>query len=184
MATLPKRVYWDACSWIALIQQEKIQKDGKLIEDRELLCRAVIEMAKDNKLEILTSSFCLAEVCKNRDVRDQVPDKIAAFFENDYILLVALDTFVGVRARALMLGGYAGLKPPDACHLATAAISNVDEMHTFDGALLNLDGKIDKADGTKLKICKPEAGAPLPLFGFLREEESKQVEPDKPDDKE
>jgi predicted nucleic acid-binding protein len=168
MATLPKRVYWDACSWIALIQKEKIYENGKL-EDREMLCRAVVEAAKQNKLEIVTSAFCLAEVCKNKDVRDQSPDKIAAFFENDYLLLVALDTFVGVRARELMLGGYAGLKPPDACHVATAVISNVDEMHTFDGALLKLDEKIDKADGTKLRIFKPRTEGSAPLFEWVEE---------------
>jgi len=167
MANLPKRVYWDACSWIALIQKEKIHHGGKLIEDREMLCRTVIETAKQGKLEILTSTFCLAEVCKNKDILDQSPDKIAAYFENDYLLLVALDTFVGVRARALMLGRYKGLKPPDACHVATAALSNVHEMHTFDGALIDLSGQVDKIDGTKLTICKPDSGEPSPLFGFF-----------------
>src|SRR5258708_23468743 len=129
MASLPKRVYWDACSWIGLIQKEKIyDEDGKVVEDRELMCRTVIEAAKQNKFEIVTSSFSLAEVCKNKDVRDQSPDKIAAYFENDYVLLVALDRFVVERARALMLGGYTGLKPPDACHVATAAIAHVDQI--------------------------------------------------------
>jgi len=33
-------------------------------------------------------------------------------------------------------------------------------MHSFDGRLLDLDGLLDKADGTKLKICKPNSGVP------------------------
>jgi hypothetical protein len=38
-------------------------------------------------------------------------------------------------------------------------------MHTFDDRLIKLDGLIGKADGTKLKICRPDAGAPpVPLF--------------------
>lgn len=163
MASLPKRVYWDACTWIALIQKEKIQK-GSRIEDRETMCKAVIESAKRNKLEILTSAFCLAEVCKNEDLRDNSTDKIAEFFENDFILVVALDKNVGERARMLMLEGHAGLKPPDACHLATALIVNADQMHTFDQKLLDLNGLLDKSDGTKLTICKPSSDS-MPLFG-------------------
>jgi hypothetical protein len=44
-------------------------------------------------------------------------------------------------------------------------ILNVDEMHTFDDALLALDGRLDKDDGAKLKICKASAGDPTPLLG-------------------
>ena len=58
-----------------------------------------------------------------------------------------------------------GLKPPDASHLASAIIANVDEMHTFDDDLLELDGKVQRIDGTDLKICKPSMGGPaLPLL--------------------
>jgi hypothetical protein len=67
---------------------------------------------------------------------------------------------MGDRARRLMLGGYAGLKPPDAVHLATACITSVDQFHTFDDRLLALDGQIDKADGTRLVITKPAVPAP------------------------
>ena len=38
----------------------------------------------------------------------------------------------------------------------------MDEMHTFDDALLALDGRLD---GAKLKICKASAGDPTPLLG-------------------
>jgi predicted nucleic acid-binding protein len=164
MATT-KRVYWDACSWIALIQKEKISQPDGAVEDREMMCKTVIEAAKKNRLEIATSALCLAEVCKSPDVRRGSPDRIADFFESDFILIATVDTVVGHRARRLMTGGYAGLKPPDAIHIATSLILNVDEMHTFDDALLALDGRLDKDDGTKLKICKPSAGDPTPLFG-------------------
>lgn len=162
---ITKRVYWDACSWIALIQKEKITQPSGQVEDRDMMCRSVMEAAKKNRLEIVTSAFCLAEVCKNPDVRSDSPDRIADFLENDYILTTAVDTVVGHRARKLMTSGYGGLKPPDAVHVATALILNVDEMHTFDDKLLALDGRLDKDDGTKLKICKPNAGDPTPLFG-------------------
>lgn len=64
-----------------------------------------------------------------------------------------------------MMGKHSGLKPPDATHLATALIANVDEMHTFDEKLLALDGRLTKSDRTMLKICKPaHGGGQLPLF--------------------
>lgn len=38
-------------------------------------------------------------------------------------------------------------------------------MHCFDDKLLNLTDKLDRADGKKLKICKPSMGGPpLPLL--------------------
>lgn len=64
-----------------------------------------------------------------------------------------------------MLAGHPKLKPADASHLAAAIVAGVDEMHTFDGRLLALDGQLDKLDGTKLTICKPgHGGPPLPLL--------------------
>ena len=109
MATT-RRVYWDACSWISLIQKEKIQQPSGAVEDREMMCKSVIEAAKKNRLEIATSAFCLAEVCKSPDVRHEPSDRIADFFENDYILISAVDTAVGQRARKLMTGGHADFR--------------------------------------------------------------------------
>lgn len=44
MAASPKRVYWDACAWIALIQKEKIRDGhGNVTEDRETLRKSVIK---------------------------------------------------------------------------------------------------------------------------------------------
>src|SRR4051812_3696713 len=116
MASLPRRVYWDACAWIALIQREKIYKDGLLVEDREMLCRTVIESAKKGNIEIVTSALNYAEVCKNPNLRTKGEDQIASYFENDYILPIAVDRVIGEMARALMLKGFSGLKPPDAIH--------------------------------------------------------------------
>jgi predicted nucleic acid-binding protein len=171
MASLTKRVYWDACVWLALILREKIPLSGGGVEDRETMCRMVIEAAKKGSLEILTSTFCLVEVCKVPADKKATSDKVADFFENDYILLTNVDRMVAERARELM-ARHPGLKPPDAVHVATAAVSpGVEEMHSFDDRLLALNGAVDKADGTKLKICKPDAGAPpAPLLEAIHGE--------------
>jgi predicted nucleic acid-binding protein len=102
-------------------------------------------------------------VCKNKDLSTSDPKKIAAFFENDYILVVSLDRNVGEKARELMMAGIPKLKPQDACHLATALlVPDTVELHTFDEKLLDLNGKLMKADGSPLRICWPDAGGPPP----------------------
>ena len=166
MAATPKRVYWDACAWIAVIQDEKVKLSDGSLENRAAMGRAVIADATKGKAEIFTSAFCLIEVCKNKDLKAGKNDeKIAAFFENDYIVIVNVDRYTGETGRKLMLSGISKLKPADASHLAAATVINADEMHTFDDRLLDLDGVLDKADGTKLRICKPSMGGPgLPLW--------------------
>lgn len=165
-----RRVVWDACTWIALIQQERILDDkGNVVENRHAMCRSVIAAAERDEIEIAFSTLCYAEVCKNRDILDQSEDKVAAFFEHPYVLPVNLDRAVGEKSRQLMMSGAAKLKPADACHVATALIANADELHTFDDKILALDGQLDKANGTKLKICKPDPGGkPLPLLAAAK----------------
>ncbi len=153
-----------------MIQREQIRDSkGVIIEDRYAMCRTVTTAAVNNQIEIATSTFSYVEVCKEPKLRDEAADKIAAYFENDYVLPVNLDRAVGERGRELMMKGYSKLKPADACHLASAVIANAEEMHTFDDKLLALDGKIEKLDGTKLKICKPDPGGrPAPLLEAIR----------------
>ena len=166
MANPPKRIYWDACTWIALIHKEKIRdENGKVAEDRENLCRAVISAAQMGSIEIVTSALSLVEVCKNPEVKEEGSDIIAAFFEHNFITLINLDLFTGERARELMLAGYSKLKPADATHLASAALADAEAFHTFDDRLLKLSGLIDKANASKLIICKPHDDAePAPLL--------------------
>jgi predicted nucleic acid-binding protein len=123
--------------WIASIQKEKIlDGNGVISEDRDGMCRNVIEAAKKGQIEIVTSFFTQAEVFKPGDAATA---NLEAYFENDHILRVNVDKFVSDRAQAIMGSGVAkGIKPPDATHLATAAVSNVEEMHTFDDRLLKL----------------------------------------------
>ena len=169
MASSPKRIAWDSCAWIAHIQQEKIYADDStVVEDRGAMCRRVLQAAENGTLEIVVSSISLVEViCKNRAAGTD-DRTVRDYFDNDYILLVNADKLVGDRARKLMLAGHSKLKPVDAIHLATAAIANAEELHTFDDRLLALDGQIDKADATKMKIRKPAVPAPpAPLLEGL-----------------
>lgn len=164
-----RRVYWDSCTWISLIQNETaVPLPGGGTENRASLARAVLSDAEKGAAEIITSALSLAEVSKpatDPGSDFQSADKLAAFFENDFIVISMLDRTVGESARRLMQARYPGLKPLDAVHVASALAANVDEMHSFDQKLLDLDDKLEKLDGKPLKVCKPAMGGPpLPLL--------------------
>jgi|CXWL01.1.fsa_nt_gi predicted nucleic acid-binding protein len=165
MASSIKRIYWDACCWIALIQQEVVTVDSKSV-DRGKMCRGVIQAGERGIYEIVTSTLSLAEVSKAPSTRTAADDdKIAQFFENDYILLANVDVRVGTLARQLMQKGFAGLKPADAIHLATASVAESEFFHTFDNALLKLSAKVNTGKGQPIQITEPEVlGKETPLL--------------------
>ena len=161
-----RRVYWDACTWIAYINQEKAitQKDN-FVENRFAKCLGVLDQASNKKLEIVTSAFTLAEVCKNPDVRNSPMENLSGFFEKSYIITIPVDLAIGRKAQHMQASGFIALKPADSIHLASAIRAKVTELHTFDGDILKLDGSITDADGEQVKICKPSEGQQLgPLF--------------------
>ena len=152
LADRPK-YYWDACAWIALIQQEPTRFDA---------LSYVIEEARKGNVEIWTSNFTLAEVFKRPCDGEQ--KGIAAvqdaafedFIVQEFVTRVQVDFDVGVLARRLLRKFPEIGKPQDGIHLATALLNNVDELHTYDRKdLIGLSGRIDRKDGVKLKICAP-----------------------------
>lgn len=149
------RVYWDACAWIAYIQQERPGKGSSVTEDRYAMCKGVLKAAEAGILEIATSAFTLAEVCKNPEIKTSPADDLARFFDKSYILLTNVDKNVGIRAQRLQLSGVSKLKPPDAVHLASAIVSRSEIVHTFDEGLLDLSEVFEGLDGKPLRIEKP-----------------------------
>jgi predicted nucleic acid-binding protein len=162
-------VYWDSCIWIALINQE---------QGRFRQIQGVLDRARAGKVQIVTSTFTLAEVVKRRcgDQSFAMPegddDLFAELLKQDYVVLAAVDWDIGTRARALFREfNDRGLKKPqDAVHLATAVVENVDELHTFDGDdLLKLSGLVMRADGIRLNICHPPEPEPKEINLFENE---------------
>jgi predicted nucleic acid-binding protein len=152
LADRPK-YYWDACAWIALIQQEPTRFDS---------LSYVIEEAKNGNVEIWTSNFTLAEVYKRPCDGDKKGITAAEdvpfedFILQDFVKRVQVDLDVGTLARRLLRAYPVIGKPQDGIHLATALLNNVDQLHTYDREdLLGLSGTIDRKDGVKLKICHP-----------------------------
>jgi predicted nucleic acid-binding protein len=150
LADVPK-YYWDACAWIALIQQEP----GRFADLNYL-----VEQAKAGKVKIWTSNFTLAEVFKRpcdgaqKSLTIVEDTEFEAFMLQDLVERVQVDFDVGTLARRLLRAYPSIAKPQDAIHLATALLNNIDELHTFDRAnLTGLSGKIKCKDGKTLKVC-------------------------------
>lgn len=146
-----KRVYWDACAWLGLLN-----KEGGKFEDLEVVWRK----AQHGELEIWTSAFCIAEVhkvkCADGSVSlDEADDaKIDNLFDQDFVFLVHLDTDIARLAKKLLRDHAKLRKPSDAVHLATAVNWNLDQLHTYDHSdLIGLD--VARRDGQKLEICRP-----------------------------
>ena len=135
----------------------------------------MLDAAERGIIDIIVSAIALVEVLARNRTSGIDDQRVRDFFDNDYILLVNVDKHLGDFARRLMLAGHSGLKPPDAIHLATACIANVDQFHTFDDRLLALDGVVDKLDGTRLIIKKPAVPAPpAPLLDEIERGQGKR----------
>lgn len=156
------RIYWDACAWIAYINREMPGPGKTFTERRFEMCRDTLRRAEAGDLEIVTSAFTLAEVCKRSTVPGSPTINLPAFFDQRYILLVPVDKTVGEKAQNLQLAGITGLKPQDAVHVASALIANVPILHTFDGTLRRLTKTLSLNDGNPLEIMRPTEEIPTP----------------------
>ena len=105
----------------------------------------------------------MAEVIKIKGGTPIAPGKESVlydFFQNDFIVFVNVEWFVGTRARKLMQQ-FPALKPMDAIHLATALRGKVEEIHTYDSGLIAMSQKVGVPP---LVICEPSLSSPeLPL---------------------
>lgn len=84
MGKQPPRYYWDAAAWIAYIRKEMPASDNAIKEPRFEMCREVLERAERGEVEIVTSAFTLAEVCKKRG-ETRGPQREGRQLENDFL---------------------------------------------------------------------------------------------------
>ena len=154
LATAKPKYYWDACIWITLIKDRQ--------SERGQSCEYILELAKQGKCEIWTSSFCLAEVYKRKCGSEKVgiDEDSDRYFEDlveqEFIKKVSVDVDVGKVARRVLRKFPKIGKPQDGVHVASCLLENIDELHTYDHEdLLKLNEKIERFDKKKLKICSP-----------------------------
>jgi len=148
----PKKIYWDSCVWIALINREP-KVDA---------CDYHIELARKGEVQIWTSSLTIAEVYKAKSeagpkaLLEAQELAFLNFVDQDFVYEVQLDHDIATMARALCRKHAPLKKPNDGVHIATAAMHNVDELHTFDrDDLLPLNGLVMRLDQKPLVVCRP-----------------------------
>jgi predicted nucleic acid-binding protein len=154
-----KKVYWDSCVWLRLINQE---------QDHEL-CQSVLNAAMRGEVVIWTSSLTLAEVYKfkcdgPKSLAIEHDQLFEDYIASDFVIEVQVDHEIAVMSRRLCRSHAPLKKPNDGIHLASAVVNNIDEFHSFDqDDLLVLAGNVNRADGSILKMCKPYLMPETPL---------------------
>ncbi len=128
--------YWDSCCFLCWLKKEPEHEK----------CKGVLERAKNGELKIVTSAYTIAEVIYLKKkgqgkINKSDSDSICRFFEQDYIITVAVDRYVAEDARNL-LWEYEALRHEDAIHVASAIKANVHVFDTFDEYLLKQNGTI------------------------------------------
>jgi predicted nucleic acid-binding protein len=136
--------YWDANAFLAYFQEEEGRVDS---------CEAVLEMAEQGRVLIITSALTLAEVLALRGTRRLTPNpkmkkKVIDFFKNEYIAVQNVTREVAELSRDLVWDH--GIKPKDAIHVASALASDVSMFETYDRPLMNKGNKV-----TKIKFREP-----------------------------
>ncbi len=166
MARIPK-YYWDACVWIELISRSS--------NNRFKRCEHVISEVQQDRAELWTSAFTLAEVYKRKcngnyvSLLEDRDDEFESFFKSGIVKPILVNVQVAKVSRRLCRKYQCLRKPQDAIHVASCIIGNMDELHTFDAKdLIKLDGKITVQNGNTLKISHP----PFPSQGELFDGES------------
>lgn len=141
MPSSPKLIYWDSDVFISRFQAWPGRID---------ILRQFTEAAERNEINLVISTFSLAEIAKvpnlyDDPTKDKTLDeeqlaRISAYFENDYIIIRPLTMDIAEMAREYVCKY--GLKPPDAVHVATAIYWNVPLLHSYDEKLCKRTGQI------------------------------------------
>lgn len=147
--------YWDSSCFLGWLKEE---------HDKINDCRGVIKAAERGSVKIITSTYTLVEVLylKHKDpIPKEDAEKVKAFFENDYIIMIPLTREIAENAQGLVWDY--NLKPQDATHIATALYAEVNIVDTFDETLI--DEFNNKIGSPPLHVGKPH----LPLQLSLEE---------------
>jgi len=141
-----KRICWDSNCFLAILNNEP---------NRAGVCKAIIDMAKSNTIELYASVLVTCEVAKPNDPHvdiEKFEAMIQGLFMQPYIKVVALEPVISKIARDIIRDRELSREQyKDAIHLATAVFLKVDVFHTYDNWLL----KTSRLKYGNLKISEP-----------------------------
>lgn len=158
-----KRVYWDACAWIGLINGEV---------DKKRALGIIYGGAQRGHYEIWSCATAVVEANRLKDEMGE-PKPLAAeklqvlddLFLQPFVKVMPNDIEVARLARKLFRETPGLGKKWDAVHLASAMRSNIEVFHTYDNDdLLHLNGQLTCRNGNPLTICYPDETTDGSLF--------------------
>lgn len=129
---MPERVYWDTNCFLGWFQQES---------DKRAALGNLLDQAEAGELVIVTSMLTITECAGLPTVRrvdDATSRRMLAFFEQEYIALRSVERLIAERAHDLTR--QLSIKHADAIHVATASVSSVRVLHTWDQGMLKHNG--------------------------------------------
>ena len=167
MAIITRKIYWDACIFLAWFYNEP--NEPSVVDGIEEMVRDI----DHKRVKLITSIVTKNELLETR--MDAVQRaKFDLFFKRRNVVRVDLDDRItdlshDIRCyydqKGIVLGSL------DTYHLATAIIHEVDTMYTLDGSGKKKKGKLLPLSGNvagkyKLQILKPQASAINLLTGL------------------
>lgn len=155
---------WDSCVIIDLLQ-----KAENLID----ILYEYTDKGEKGELDIVVSAYAMVEVFKLPELgitTQEEEDAITDFFSNPYVLPRVVDSRIALKAREICRT--TNIKPKDAVHVATAAMSGALAFHTTEPGLLRHNCAIMNKDGMPLRIEVPlSLLPPLPLLDYLKKQD-------------
>lgn len=149
-----KKPYAESSVFIAWIEGEVVKG-----VDRGAVGQHFLRMAQQGAYKVHTSTWTMAEVHKKRhgpQLTAGNDEKVLAFFEHDFIELIALDREIGEEANRIAREH--GLSPADAVHVASALRAGCDCLLSWDEHLI---GRTDLGIAVEAPRMLGQASLPL-----------------------
>ena len=160
MAKKIQKIYWDACCFLAILNNESNQK----------VCEDVLREAEAGDIQLFISPLTMAETVRPKGsltpLSLQSKQKVLALFEGKYVNLITFNREVAFQS--LEYCWNYGLHPRDALHLAFAVFAGCDAIETTDPDLLN----IPTAYPISIQVRRPIGSGQTTIDNFPNEEET------------
>lgn len=155
------RFYWETSPFVAWLNRE---------QGRFETCDAILKEGEKGNVRIVTSAITLVELygyslkdlAEGRVTQQEVQraeEWVAELFKAEFLEVVSVDRFIARRAHELRRDiVLLRRKPIDTIHLASASMTGVEELHTYNNQ--DLWG-LSPFEG--LRIVQPHWDVQLPL---------------------
>ena len=132
---MTKSFYWDSSVFNAWLNRESVRWN---------VCDAILKAAEEGQIRIVTSSVTYMEVYGyplkawqdgelSPEHMENAEAVVKKLFRSRYIQVVDLDRFIAERAHTIRRDTPRLRKSPiDAIHLASALMTSVEKLHTYD----------------------------------------------------